>query len=356
MYANDSHLARIDLEDWVGFASGRIVINRRNAMAVSTVAAGRNKIAGTGGRLALYAEQGGTRVPQPQQPALLGQPEKGVASSTTMSWLFDDLIFHPYAWWVVMERDSYKWPRWVRRIAPGDANTDSTGSRLESYLDDAGRTVPVNPADVIRFDSPLGNGLLANAAKTIRRALALDLAAANAEDNPVPSIELHNEGEDLEPDQAKKLVDDWRAARQAGGVAYTPKNLKANVLGQIPQQLLIDGRRAISLDLIRHLNIPPWAAATAIEGGDLTYDNRQLRNFELIDLTLAPYFAAITGRLSLSDVTPRGWQVKFDTDDLTRDDIKTRFDTYSVGLAGDFIDRDWIAAQEGWPAAMGGNA
>jgi hypothetical protein len=341
-FADGDELVRIALDDWLGALPDAIPVNRHNAMQISTVAAARHVICGTGGRIRPYAKQGGAR--STIQPALLVQPERGVPRSTTMTWTFDDAFFHPHAWWHVLERDFYGWPAWAERV-----------DYKRATFDDKGRLVkvdghPVKDEDVIRFDSPLGAGFLKNAARDIQRAIALNLAAAHAEDSPVPVLELHNElGIEMTKAEITELLDDWTAARRKRGTAYTPKGLKAIAHGKPADALLIDGRRSISLDLVRHANLPAWAASTAVEGATMTYDNRQLRNWELLDLTEAPYFTAFADRLSMNDITPRGWDVEFETDSLTRDDLKTRFESYEIGKRAGFINNAWIAAQEGWP-------
>jgi len=340
---DDSHLAEVALTDFLGWLPDYVAVTESNAMKVGTVAAGVATIAGTVSRLSLYAEQGGTRVPQAQQPALLGQLERGVPMSTSLYWTARSLVFRPCTWWLVTERDYYGWPMWGEWLKRSRVRLDAKGR--VTHVDNE----PVAPEDVIRFDSPLGDGLLANGGRDIRRAIALDLAAAKAEDSPIPAVELHNEsGEELDAEKREKLLEAWAQARAKRGVAYTPKNIKVIPHGKPADALLIDGRRAISLDLVRHLHLPAWAASTAVEGATMTYDNRQLRNWELIDLTLSPYFKAITDRLSLGDVTPRGWRVKFDTDELTQPDLKTRFEAYEIGKRAGFIDNEWIAGQEGW--------
>ncbi|UDF14710.1 phage portal protein [Antiquaquibacter oligotrophicus] len=346
-FSDSSHLAQITLDDWLGSLPDAVAVNRSNAMSIATISAGRNTIAGVAGGLTLLAEKGSQ--PAPVQPSILEGFERGIPMATTLTWTFDDLIFYPCSWWVVRERDFYNWPIWGERVDHSRTRLDSFG-RL-THVDGE----EVKPQDVIRFDSPLGDGLLVNGRRTIKRAIALDISAALAEDNPVPSVELHNEGNTpMDERQRKQLISDWIEARRKSGVGYTPKGLKVVTHGLAPQQLLIDGRRAISLDAARHMNLPAWAVSTAVEGATMTYDNRSMRNWELIDLTLGAYFTAVAGRLSMPDVTPRGWKVRINPDELTRPDEKTRFDTYKVGLDGDFIDREWIAAREGWPRIMGG--
>ncbi len=345
VHAGD-HLERIAFEDFYGAIEPYIATNRTNAMTVGTVAALRNAIAGTGSRLGLYTERAGARTVK--QPTLLAGLERGVPLATTLAWLIDDLFFYPNAYLRVTERDAYGWPTWTLRVPRGEARFDAEG-RLIAHGD-----TPVRPEDVIRFDSPLAEGFLATASRTIKRAIAIELAAALAEDSPIPAIELHNESDQvLSDEQRDSLLDSWTAARRKRGVAYTPKNIKAIAHGKPTEQLLIEGRRALSLDLVRHGNAPAWIASTAVEGANLTYENRGSRNWELIDLTLANYFTAIAGRLAMDDITPHGWTVKFDTDQLTLPDMKTRFETYGIGLDKGFIDKAWIAAREGWATVPG---
>ncbi|QEO08892.1 phage portal protein [Protaetiibacter larvae] len=337
----DGELAQITLQHWLGALPAYVHVNRANAMKVASVAAARHVIAGTAGRIPLVARKDGARVPA--QPSLLVQPERGVPRSTTMTWTYDALFFQSCTWWHVTERDAYGWPAWVEWVPLAKAGLDNEGRLIK-----VGDT-PVRPEDVIRFDSPLGEGFLHNAGKIVQRAIALDLAASKAEDSPIPAVELHDElGVELPQDKIDDLLDKWAAARRTRGVAYTPKGLKVIPHGKPADALIIDGRKTISLDVIREANLPAWAASTAIEGATMTYDNRSLRNWELLDLTLGSYFEAVAGRLAMPDVTPRGWTVEADTDRLTRDDMKTRFEAYQIGKTAGFIDNAWIAAQEGW--------
>jgi hypothetical protein len=339
-WADASHLETIALNDLFGFAES-IRVSRLRAMQVPTLAAARHTIVNTAGRLPLFAEKNNVRGVTPAF-GNLSQFERGVPRATTLGNIYDALFWYPCTWLHVLERDAYGWPRWAEWVRDGRATRDSDGNL--AAVDDK----PVNPADVIRIDSPLGSGILVNAERTIKRSIAIEEAAALAEDNPVPTIELHNEGDKLTKQEIADLMDVWQASRRKRGVAYTSKGIKAIPHGAQQSQLLVEGRKALNLDLIRHANVPAWAASAANEGATMSYENRGSRNWELIDLTLSAYFTAFAGRLSLPDVTPLGWTVKVDTDELTKPDQKTRFETYKAGKEGGFIDNAWIAEQEGW--------
>jgi hypothetical protein len=302
-------------------------------------------------RLPFALEQRGRRVDLSALP-ILRQVERGVPLATTMQWTYDALFHYPATWWRVTERDSYGWPRWAEWVDRSRVDLDRDTGRvlkIDGKQIAAGGPLGWRPVDVIQFDSPLGEGFLHHARRTIRRALALELSASMVEDNPVPTVELHNEaGVELKDEEIDALLEKWQSSRRRRGVAYTPKGLKVIAHGAAPQQLLIDGRRRIDVELVRHGSLPAWSASTAVEGATLTYENRASRNWELLDLGLANYHAAVAGRLSLGDFTPNGWSTRVDVDELTRPDERTRFETYEIGKRAGFVDNEWIADREGW--------
>lgn len=333
------HMATHLLEDLFGLAAG-MTVTRNKAMSLDVISKGHRIFVGQICRLSLRTMKGSR--PAPVQPLLLAQPEADKTLASSLAWLVGQLYFYPRAWWTVEARDFYGWPRTVKRLEREDTKLDAKGKLVEAY----GR--PVNPRDIIEFEGITG-GLLTVAADLIRRGIVINRAAALAEDNPVPALDLHNNGEDLDPDEIRDLLDSWQRARQTRGVGYSSKSLEVKPLGAPVEALLLDGRRAIDLGLARHVGLPAWALDVPVEGTSLTYNNRASRNWDLIDLGLSPLMTAITSRLSMPDLTPRGWTVEFDTDALTRPDLKTRFETYRIGLGNEaFITREQVATWEGW--------
>jgi hypothetical protein len=338
-YGDASHLESLTPDMWLGGYQA-FTMNRARAMGIATVAKARNTICPQIGRLPLQAWKG--REPVTLGMELLAQPERGVPRSTTITNTVDQLMFYPRAYWLVTERNSYGYPAFVKLVGH-DAIREDTSGKL-SHVDN----VPVSPRDVIRFDSPLGAGLLADARDTLQRAYVLNQVTARAEDNPVPTVELHDEGNDqLTAEEVRKLVDAWADNRRRSGVAYTPKRIKTTPHGVNNGQLLIDARRSIQLELVRHLNVSAWVADVSVEGSTLKYENRSLRNWELLDLNLAPYLSAIADRLSMGDVTPRGWEVRFTTDMLTQPDEKTRAETAAIWVGSQIKTADEIRNGEG---------
>lgn len=344
-FADPGALVSMDLGALFGIADGMRPLDRAGAMKIATVAKARNVVAGTIGRIPLFDMKAGVR--NAYSRTLLTQPSPAVPRSTIITWTVDELIFYPCAWWIVRARLANGWPAEVELVQrKAGVELDAFGQLVKF------RGTPVNPRDVIRFDAPT-SGLLTDGERTLKRALAIELAAAKAEDNPVPSFELHNEGDQLSRDAALELIGTWVEARRRYGVAYSSKGIKTQAWGLQPEQLLIDGRKRVDLELVRHMAVPAWVADVPVDGASLTYNNRASRNWELIDLALSPYMTAIADRLSMADCTPAGWVVKFDTDELTKPDMQTRFSTYQTGKAAGFLTDERIAEWEGWaPASL----
>lgn len=339
-WADSSHLGIVSQLYGLADSSG-ITVSRKTALGLPVVAKGRRLLATNLGRMTLVNRKGNR--PAPLQLGYLQQPEKDRPLAATLTWTADALYFRPRAWWIVQQRDFAGWPArgGVKLLDWADATIDTNGNLTHAW----GK--PVEARDVIQFDAPDG-GLLHDHAGLLRRAIVLNRAASLAEENPVPGVILENQGaEKLLGPQIVDLLESWMEARRRYGVAYADKNIKATEMKSSIENLLIEGRKQMDLDLARAAGLPAWAADVPVEGSALNYQNRSSRAWELIDLFLATYMTAITSRLSMNDCTPIGWQTTFDTDELTRPDMKARFDTYSVGLQQGFIDQTWIEAQEG---------
>lgn len=319
-------------------------VNERRASQLSVIGDSDRIASSTIGRMPLYTNLKATGKRAPLQPSLLDQPERGVPRSTTMRKLARALFYHPATWWLVTERDFYQWPTFVRHVPQSQAETDDDGRLIRAFGKD------VNPADVIDFVNPDG-GVLIRGEHIIRRSVVIERAAAHAESNPVPSINLHWEGNDLEDAKIDANIERWRQAREKGGIGWTGKGLTATAMGVQPEQLLIDARKTLQIEQARLAGMPAWALDVELAGTALTYSNNASRWRDLLNLSaIADLSTIIKDRLSLGDVTPNTQRVEFDTDQFTRDDQTTRFTNYKTGKDGGFITNQQIAEWEGWDA------
>lgn len=326
-------------------------VNERRAKQLSVIGDADRIIASTIGRMPLVSNLTATGKRAPLQPSLLAQPERGIPRSATLNKTASALFYHPVTWWLVTERDFYGWPTFVKFVEQKDAQPDANGRLVRAFGQD------VDPRDVIDFVNPLG-GILQRGEDVIRRSVVVERAAAFAEANPVPSINLEWSGADLTDQAIATSIKAWREARDNGGIGFTGKGLKAVPLGIQPEQLLIDARKTKQVEQARLAGIPAWALDVELAGTTLNYSNNASRWRDLLNLsTIADISTIIKDRLSLPDVTAATQRVEFDTDQFTRDDQTTRFANYKVGKDGGFVTNAQIAEWEGWetPAPEGSN-
>lgn len=187
--------------------------------------------------------------------------------------------------------------------------------------------------DVIRIPSHWP-GLLIVGARALRTAITLERAAAMFATVEIPPGYLKNNGPDLAPEKVTELLDGWSTARRSRQTGYLNALLDFVTPAFNPEQLqLLEARRNSTAEVSRLLNLPSRYTNAPSESS-MTYSNVESERRDLVDLSLRPYVAAMEGRLSLDDVTPRGQAVALDLDDFYRGDAVARSAYYAAGLAG----------------------
>lgn len=297
-------------------------ISRREAIQVPAVKRSRDLIAGTLGTLPLKLYNPSLDVVNTQ---LFDQPEKDRPRTVTMTKTAEDLLFEGVAWWLVTEFAWHGYPVRIKVLDPRDVTVNEDTGQV--YVNGK----PVSDDRLIRFDSP-NDPLLIAGARAIRTALMLDTATQRYSEGS-PPLDYFTPAEGADPaddDDIVAMLDGWKSARQMRSTGYVPAALKYNIAGFNPEQLqLADARQHAALEIGRVTGVDP--EALGISTTSRTYFNAEHKRKEFIDFTLGGYLAAIEGRLSMGDVTPRGYYAKFVLDAFLRSDTKTRMETYEIG-------------------------
>ncbi len=342
-------LTKLTIEDLYGLdVSGIADLSRSEAMAISAVAKIRNRITAKIGGFPLQAMNG--IQPYSYSPKWVDNLEPGRARFVSMAWIVDSLIFYGSAYLQVTERSSSSnAPQYFRFVPIWKAKTDSDGKLVEAFGQ------PVKPGEWLRIDAH-HEGLLKYGQEVLKRAALIENAASRAAENPVPSIELHQtSGHPMDDVAIDMLVARWAAARNGkhGGVAYTNSSIETKTHGQAAEQLLIAGRNLAAIDVARSMGAPAWSIDATVSGSSVTYGNVAARSRELVEDTLQPYMDAITGRLSLDDVLPRGVWLKIDPANLLREDYSQRMTGHKAAFdIGLYDTEDIRKIENGIPLEM----
>ncbi|MFT4189848.1 MAG: phage portal protein [Aeromicrobium sp.] len=298
-------------------------VTRREAMSVPAVKRGCDLIASTLGGLPIDLLGPGRKA---VDWSLFDQPEAGTPRSVTFAKTFADLVLHARAWWRVTRFGWHTFPVEVKRIDPR-----RVALGLDGKVSVDGRTVPAE--EMIRFDSPT-EGLLVAGARAIRTCLNLDAAASRTADGtpPVDYFTPTDATTDAtDADEVAAFLGSWEDARRARSTGWVPYALKYNVAGWSPDQLqLVEGRQHAVLEIARLMGVDP--EELGVSTTSRTYANSEDRRKTFVDFTLGQFRQAFEDRLSMNDVTPRGYTARINLDAFLRGDTKSRYEAYEVAV------------------------
>ena len=314
-------------------------VDRRSALQVPAVKRGRDLIAGTLGTLPveMFGPGGTTNA---ALAGLLNQPEAGTPRSVTMARTYEDLLFEGVGWWLVTEVGWHGYPTKVKRLDPRSVDVKQDGKVYVTKLGHHGQSVEyTDDFDLIRFDSP-NEPLLVAGARAIRTCLALD-AAANRYANGNQPLDYFTPSDGVDPDQADldAAMDAWDEARKLRATGYVPATLTYNTAGWNPEQLqMAEARQHAVLELSRVMGVP--AEHLGVSTTSRTYFNAQNQRKDLLDFTMLGYSKAVEERLSMNDVTPRGYAARTNYSEFMRTDDLTRVQVATQAVTGQLISSD----------------
>jgi phage head maturation protease len=346
--------------EMLGITAGSVPpkVGRAEALSVPAVLKGRNMICSIA-TLPLV-QRGPDRRAVDNNP-LFRQLDRDVPNVVTLAQTIEDLLFEAIAWWQITGFGWDGFPSDIRHLDPLTVSIDPPKGRsptpLPSGIDPHEPIVwvngkPVSAATVIRFDSP-NPPLLKAGARAIKRAVLLDQAARMYAEDPRP-LDFFTPADGADPvddDAVSDILSKWRSSRKRRSTAYVPAALKHNTVDSPnPRDLqLVELQKQAVLDIANALGVDPEDLGQSTTSR--TYQNATDRRQDRINEVLSPYMRAVTDRLSMGDVTPRGHTVAFSLDDYMKADPATRWDVYQAehALFGDSV-LDEIRAREGQPA------
>jgi len=318
------------LEDYI---YGRGKVTRKQALTVPAVKRARDIIAGSIGQMPvqLVRPDGGV-----EPWSLFDAPEEGTAPSVTWTRVAEDLLFDGVAWLRVTNMGWHGKPVDVVRLDP---STVTVQKKIVTYPWGTAEVWPDVPG-LIRIDSP-NAPLLDVGATAIRTCIAI-AAVTRKVSGGMPPATYFTPADDADPgddEDIQEMLNSWAESLERNTTPYIPAALKLNALGWNPEQLqLATLRDQAVLEISRLTSID--AEEFGVSTTSRTYANQQDRRRDRLDFTLGPFMTAIEGRLSLGDVTPRGFSVQIDPTSFLRSDDYTRAQTDALLISSGVVDRE----------------
>lgn len=311
-------------------------VTRKQAMSVPAVRQGRNVIAGKIGTAPLICTRtrAGNRPERVERP-FFNQPDPNTTRAALLTWTVDDLIFYGVSYWIVTNRDPQGYPSASVRVDPARVTVDYAQGLIR--LDGK----PINPRDIIAFQGP-DEGLLRHAARTLRTCLLLEEATRRAASADIPVGLFEDELGALLATEVETFLASWESARKARSTGYVPKGLKYTNPQADPEKLQLKDARAFqAAEVARQMNLPAYAI-NAPTNDALTYSTTEGNRRDLVEVTFAPYIAALEQRLSMGDVTPLGTTVHLDFAAFIRGDMKTVIETGAAAVNAGLMTTDEV--------------
>lgn len=318
---------------WIGEG-----VSRETALSIPTVAACRNLIVGTVVQLSLYRYRAGERL---EADHLTTKPDPSTVIAATLGGTVDDLVFHGRAYWRILERNAEGYParaRWtpVADVTPETTDHGGSYSTLTGYA--VAGVGTVEPADVIRFDSPIP-GVLDCGGRTLAAALELENAARRLAATELPAGTLKNEGSEVSEEEAEAIVANFQEKRHANSVAFLQGVAYQREMLSPADLQLVEARANAATDVARLFNVPVAMVGASPSGNAsaLLYSNLSQQLAILVSSAVAPHLRTV--ELTLTDSYPRGQSVAFDVQTFLRSDPQAAAD-YATGLLeAEVIDR-----------------
>jgi HK97 family phage portal protein len=192
---------------------------------------------------------------------------------------------------------------------------------------------------------PYGEGPIQRHRSVLRSALDLHNYADNwFRTAAVPTGTLTT-SEFLSADIAKQNKKAFIESQQERSIAVLSSGLKYDPISLNPEQAqFLENQKYINRQIATMFGVPVMYLGMGIEGQGMTYVNGNEDRAKLYDDGLQQYIVRI--EQAISDLLPRGQEAEFNLTEFLRPNVKTRYESYAIGLTNGFLTVDEIRELE----------
>jgi HK97 family phage portal protein len=330
------------------------------ALQIAAVVACVGLRAGALAQLPIKAYRDADGIPSmvPTQPELLSKPSNTVVPSIWKTQMSISRDIWGFALGAITAVDGAGYPSRVEWLSP-----DSVSARLigVGQLDWRVGGQPVDAASLLHVPSrwvlpgnPLGVSPLEYSGLVDIAKRAQDFGRDWFRNGAVPSSIIYSDDKNMTGEQADGIVaivtSKWRARKPAvlgSGLRYEQISVAAN------ESQFLETCRQAAHDIAISFNLPPEKIGAAISGGSITYANRDQNQSQYLIDSINPDLVVVQEVL---DQNLNGAYARFNTGAFLRSDLKTRYESYAIGVDNGFLDVDEVRAWEELPPMSAADA
>ena len=290
--------------------------------------------------------------PLPTLPSVLTQPTPWEPRANTLAAMMRDLLLHGNALLVKNDYDSEGYVTSVVPIPTADVGVAMrNGSLVYRVGTDEGFSREYRADEVVHFKGfhdpgdLKGQGVLEHHLRHLAR---MDAESAYAHSTfassamPTGILKVHDP--DMSPAEAKKVKDKWReqfTGRREPAVLsdlydFTPLSWSPT------DAQLVEARQMSLVEIAQMFGIAAyWLDAPPTSQ---VYESAMMAATNLLRYSLEFWLTVLES--GLSSLVPRGQDVRFNRDQVLREQIKTRYESYEIGLRAGFLVVDEVRADE----------
>jgi HK97 family phage portal protein len=160
------------------------------------------------------------------------------------------------------------------------------------------------------------------------------------------------------PEKKMEMAQHWQRKRKSGGkglpgVLDDGATWKPTGVSNEDAQFLAT-RQYTAAEIAGQLFlVDPAELGIPVAGTSLTYSNQEQRNARLVRVSLLRWMIRVEAAVSTLLSRPR--YMKFNVDGLLRGDLKTRYESYGIGITNGFLVPNEPRALENLPPIDGGD-
>jgi len=323
--------------------SSGVRVNADTAQRLSAVWACIRLLCDVISTMPCHAYAAGSRDPVDPAPAMLRSPAAGVPFHDWIAQVLRSLLLSGNAWGIITSRvGAGLRPSQVELIAPHRVTVQVATDGTVTYRLDGSEVDRDDLWHVRAYPTPgsiLGLSPIGYAAQAVGVGIAAEKFGAQFfGDGATPTGVLATD-QRLSNDQAQQYSTIWNTffGNRTGQrrVAVLGDGMRFQQISVPPDESqFLETQKFTVAQVCRIYGVPPEMIA-AEAGNSLTYANVEMRSLDFLTYAINPWLVRL--ETALTDLVPRGQYCKFNTGGLLRTDLKSRYESYEIGLRAGFL-------------------
>ncbi len=298
------------------------------------------------------------------KPTLLTKPS---AYLTYVQWshqVMMAILLQGNAYGLIADVDRLGYPTQIDLIDPQHVTVrTSDGTAVNSVT---GRRIPdgtktfkirdktLTSSEVWHCPGPMMPGELAGlspvkyAARTIGLGVESEAFGLDFFRNGIHPTAVASSDQPISEEQATIIKSRIKNAAASRDVPVLGAGLKLAPWSVTPEDSdLLEVQRLNAVMVAQIFGVPSEMIGASTRGSTITYANREERAQDFLNNTINPWLTRLED--SFTQLFPRTTFVKFDTKSLLKSDLKTRFESWQIGITAGFMTTDEAREFEDWP-------